>query len=109
MKPLDKRHCEPPEGSTPLSDSEEEKLIQDVHHWALVRNGTHHIERNFKFDGFDQAMDFVNKVANLASEENHHPDLCISYNKVDISLSTHKINGLHPNDFIMAAKINALN
>jgi 4a-hydroxytetrahydrobiopterin dehydratase len=66
------------------------------------------LEREFKFDDFRQALDFVNEVGELAEEQGHHPDIYLSYGKVKIQLWTHKINGLHENDFIMAAKIDAL-
>lgn len=63
------------------------------------------IEKKFKFKDFKESMTFVNKVANLAESEGHHPDIEISYNKVEIKLSTHAIGGLSVNDFIMASKI----
>ena len=76
------------------------------------RSGTwleeHHLEREFTFDDFRQALDFVNEVGELAEEQGHHPDIYLSYGKVKIQLWTHKINGLHENDFILAAKIDAL-
>ncbi len=66
------------------------------------------IHHQFKFKDFRQAMKFVNQVADIANEEDHHPDICIFYNKVDITLWTHFIKGLHENDFILAAKIEKL-
>jgi 4a-hydroxytetrahydrobiopterin dehydratase len=63
------------------------------------------IEHEFEFKDFKEAMTFVNKVANIAEEEGHHPDIYIFYNKVKIQLSTHAIKGLSENDFIMAVKI----
>ncbi len=66
------------------------------------------IKHVFKFKDFKQAMAFVNKVADVAEEENHHPDITIYYNKVEIVLWTHFIKGLHENDFILAAKIEKL-
>ncbi len=64
--------------------------------------------REFTFDDFRQALDFVNEVGELAEEQGHHPDIYLSYGKVKIELWTHKIDGLHENDFILAAKIDAL-
>lgn len=66
------------------------------------------IKKEFRFKDFSGSMDFVNKVAKLAEEEGHHPALFINYNKVRITLTTHSIGGLSENDFIMAAKIDAL-
>ncbi len=63
------------------------------------------IKKEFKFEDFVRAMEFVNKIAVIAEEEGHHPDIAIHYNKVDITLWTHFINGLSINDFIIAAKI----
>jgi len=59
----------------------------------------------FKFKGFREAMGFVNKVADIAEEEGHHPDIWISWNRVKLTLTTHKIGGLSRNDFIVAAKV----
>lgn len=85
-----------------LSAVEAEKLAQEVPEWSL---GDQAIEREFQFKDFCQAMDFVNKVADVAEEQDHHPDIFISYNKVRLTLSTHKVGGLSQNDFILAAKI----
>ncbi|MBN2105163.1 4a-hydroxytetrahydrobiopterin dehydratase [bacterium] len=108
MALLKEKQCTSPEGSAPLSKDEENRLIHQIHEWELVRDDPHRIQRHFEFDGFEQAMLFVNQVADIAIDQNHHPDMCISYNQVEIRLSTHKIGSLHPNDFIMAAKIDAL-
>ncbi len=74
--------------------------------WEVIEEKK--IKHQFKFKDFKQAMDFVNKVAEIAENEGHHPDLCIYYNKVNITLWTHFISGLHENDFILAAKIEKL-
>lgn len=66
------------------------------------------IKYQFKFKDFEEAMDFVNRVAAIAQKEGHHPDICVYYNKVNITLWTHFISGLHENDFILAAKIEKL-
>ena len=109
MISLRERNCHSPEGSAPLSDADEDDLMKQIRGWKLIRNKPHHIEQQFQFSGFVHAMAFANRVAQLAESENHHPKICISYNKVNIQLFTHKVNGLHENDFIMAAKINGLN
>ena len=75
--------------------------------WSLSENARR-ISKRFSFPTFPDAIAFVERVAELAETEGHHPDFEIHYNKVDAILWTHKINGLHENDFIMAAKINEL-
>lgn len=109
MNDLTKKHCVPCEGGTPpLSDEKEDEFIKQIAEWILLRDGTHKITRQFKFENFKKAMGFVNKVADLAEEEGHHPDIKIVYNKVQLDLFTHAVGGLSENDFIMASKINKI-
>lgn len=113
MSDLTQKHCVPCEGGTPpLSDAEEDKLKQQVPKWILLRNdGTtlvHKIRRQFIFKDFKEAIAFVNKIAQIADQEGHHPDIYIFYNKVQLELFTHAVGGLSENDFIMAAKIDTL-
>lgn len=68
----------------------------------------HHIEKTFVFKNFKQALDFTNKVGKIAEKEGHHPDIYLSWGKVKVITYTHKINGLHENDFILAAKIDRI-
>ncbi len=89
----------------PLSSIEAQKMLNEIPEWSL-RDIM--IIREFKFNDFIEAMRFVNKVAELANNEEHHPDIHVSYNKVTLELSTHKIGGLSMNDFILAAKINCI-
>ena len=74
--------------------------------WEVLENQK--IVKKFKFEDFVKAMKFVNKVAVLAEEEGHHPDITIHYNKVEITLWSHFVNGLSINDFIVAAKIDQI-
>lgn len=74
--------------------------------WEVMENKK--IRHEFKFKNFSEAIKFVNKVADLAEQENHHPNIHIYYNRVVIDLTTHNIKGLSENDFIMAAKIENL-
>jgi 4a-hydroxytetrahydrobiopterin dehydratase len=98
--------CKPCRSDTPpLSREKAETLLEQVPDWTL-KDGS--IEKTFQFDDFKEAMRFVNHLAGVAEEEGHHPDIYISYNKVRLELSTHKIGGLSTNDFIVAAKIDAL-
>lgn len=92
-------------GTAPLSKKEAEELAREIPLWTP---GTGAIERAFHFRNFREAMEFVNQVAALANEQDHHPDMYISYSNVRLTLSTHKINGLSLNDFIVAAKIDRL-
>lgn len=106
---LTKQHCIPCEAGTPsIPDGKERELIKEVQPWLLVRDGTHKITRQFKFKDFKSSIAFVNKVAELAESEGHHPDIKIVYNRVQLELFTHAAGGLSENDFIMASKINLL-
>ena len=75
--------------------------------WQAV-DDARRIERHFRFTNFGKALDFVNRVGVIAEDEGHHPDIRFGWGYADISLQTHKIGGLHENDFILAAKIDAL-
>jgi 4a-hydroxytetrahydrobiopterin dehydratase len=103
---LQEEKCTPITAETkPFSKDDAQKKMPEIPHWELKDKA---IERQYKFEDFREAMEFVNDVAEVANHEDHHPDIHISYNKVTIELSTHKIGGLSENDFIMAAKINEL-
>jgi 4a-hydroxytetrahydrobiopterin dehydratase len=68
----------------------------------------HHLHRTFGFSDFRQALSFTNRIGELAEEQGHHPDLCLSWGKVEVSIWTHKIDGLTESDFVLAAKIDRL-
>ncbi|MFW9773943.1 MAG: 4a-hydroxytetrahydrobiopterin dehydratase [Candidatus Thorarchaeota archaeon] len=102
--------CVPCEGGIPpLLEGKENEYLKEVEGWSLIRDGVHRIKKEFFFEDFKESMKFVNKVADLAEEEGHHPDIYIFYDEVVLELHTHAIKGLHLNDFVMAAKINAIN
>lgn len=105
---LSSKKCVPCEiGTPPLVKEEYEPLLKSLSSkWEVVEDKK--IRNEFKFKDFTQAMDFVNKVANLAEAEGHHPNIHIYYNRVVIDLTTHNIHGLSENDFIMASKIDKL-
>lgn len=106
---LDDKHCVPcKEGGEPLSNDREEELLKDMEGWKINREDEHSIQKTFEFDDFKGSIQFVNRVAEIANKEDHHPDISIRYSKVKITLLTHKIGGLHENDFIVAAKIDRL-
>lgn len=91
--------------SDTLSSSEIKQELKRVPEWDHEKK---HIERTFEFDEFSQAVDFVNAVAEIADEEEHHPDIDIRYNKVRLVLSTHSEGGLTSQDFDLAEKIDTL-
>ncbi|OGG59461.1 hypothetical protein A3C86_00700 [Candidatus Kaiserbacteria bacterium RIFCSPHIGHO2_02_FULL_49_16] len=105
---LSDKHCVPCEGGTkPLSASQAKELLKQVEGWAPGEDGRW-IVKQFKFSDFVEAMNFANKITPIAEREGHHPDVHISWGKVVVELSTHAIKGLSENDFILAAKIDAL-
>lgn len=106
---LDQKHCIPCEsGEPPITEKREEELHKHILDWLLLRDGNHKLRRQFTFKDFKEAIVFVNRIAAVAEEEGHHPDIYIFYNKVQIDLFTHAIGGLSENDFIMAAKIDKI-
>ncbi len=106
MAQIAEKHCKPcEEGTRPLDVDQEEMMLAEVPAWEINRTGVHTLRRMYTFDGFRDAISFVNRIADVAEQENHHPDICISYKEVPVELYTHKIKGLSENDFIMAAKI----
>jgi len=108
MKDLASKSCFACEGGTPpMPAGEISKYIKQVDpEWSVIKN--HSIKRKFHFKDFKEAMGFVNKVAEIANHEGHHPDIYIFYNIVDLELFTHAVKGLSENDFIMAAKIDKI-
>ena len=107
MTNLTQMNCIPCQiGIPPFPTEEIAKRMGQVPGWSL-QDGK--LVRDFKFKDFKQAVDFINKVAAIAEEENHHPDLNLyNWNRVKLVLFTHKIKGLHQNDFILAAKISMI-
>lgn len=105
---LHKKRCVPCEGGAkPLSPDEVKKYLAEVPEWHADPSSSK-ISRTWKFKNFIETMAFLNRVAEIAESENHHPDMHASYNKVMLELSTHAIGGLSESDFILAAKIDAL-
>jgi 4a-hydroxytetrahydrobiopterin dehydratase len=108
MERLASKSCVPCRGGVdPLSAQEARRLLEATPGWQVREDGKR-LERSFEFRDFVEAMRFVNRVADLAEQEGHHPDIAIHWNKVELVLWTHKIGGLHENDFILAAKIDRL-
>lgn len=110
MTPLAEMKCEACRGDAPpLSDAEIAALAPQVPQWTIVeRDGIKRLERTFRFRDFAEALAFTNKVGELAETEDHHPAILTEWGRVTVTWWTHKIRGLHRNDFIMAAKTDRL-
>lgn len=108
MTDLTTKQCIPCSLGAPTMTPEEiqEALPQLDNQWEVIDDSR--LKRTFKFKNFKEALAFVNRIGDLAEEQGHHPDIHLSWGKVVIEQMTHKIKGLHENDFIMAAKIDAL-
>ncbi|MBX3709121.1 MAG: 4a-hydroxytetrahydrobiopterin dehydratase [Gammaproteobacteria bacterium] len=108
MSELQTIRCVGCEGGIPaLTQDEIKKLLPEIKEWAVSQDAKF-ISKRFSFKGFYKTMAFVNAVAWIANQENHHPDMEVGYNYCLIKYTTHAINGLSKNDFICAAKIDAL-
>ena len=107
MSELASRQCVPCRGGVPpLKGEQLEKLSGELNEWAVVSE--HHLSKVFKLRDFGEALAFVNRVGGLAEEQGHHPDICFGWGRVEITIWTHKIDGLTESDFILAAKIDRL-
>lgn len=105
---LSQKKCVPCEGGTEPLKSEEVASYMKLLKTPWKAEGNKKIFQQFKFKDFREAVVFVDKVAEIANSEDHHPDIHIYYNKVEIELSTHSVGGLSGNDFIVARKIEKL-
>jgi 4a-hydroxytetrahydrobiopterin dehydratase len=104
---LAEKRCVPCRGGVPPLTAEEiAKLLPQVPGWQVVDH--HHLTKTHTFPDFVSALDFVNRAGAIAEQEGHHPDLYLSWGKVEIRIWTHKINGLTESDFILAAKLDRL-
>jgi 4a-hydroxytetrahydrobiopterin dehydratase len=110
MPDLVQSSCVPCRGGVPpLTREETSELLPEVPEWRVTEvDGIPRLERSFAFPNFRDAMAFAVKVGSLAEAEGHHPDLHVAWGKVRVETWTHKIRGLHRNDFVLAAKIDAL-
>lgn len=106
MHDLLTKRCVPCDGDTPKLDGAEiARLAPAVPVWSTAGE---RLRRHFVFSDFAHAMRFVNRMAELAEDEGHHPDFSVHYREVDVTLWTHVAGGLTENDFVLAAKIDAL-
>jgi 4a-hydroxytetrahydrobiopterin dehydratase len=103
-----KKRCVPCEGGVPRkTPAEVEEALRSLDGWD-AREGSTQLHKLYRFKDFREAMRFVNAMAELAEDEGHHPDFTVHWNAVDVTLWTHAIGGLSENDFIVAAKLDAL-
>jgi len=105
MNDLAAMHCKPLEGHAALSAAEVGEHLQRLDGWG-VKDGA--IEKAFRFADYHHTMAFVNAVAWIAHREDHHPDIAFGYNRCSVRFNTHSVGGLSLNDFICAAKVDAL-
>lgn len=110
MSQLTQETCEACRADAPkVSDEELKTLIADIPDWSIeVRDGVMQLEKRFEFPDFAQALAFTNQVGGIAEDEGHHPKLVTEWGSVVVTWWSHKIRGLHRNDFIMAAKTDQL-
>jgi 4a-hydroxytetrahydrobiopterin dehydratase len=102
------KKCVPCEGGVPkMTPAEVEQALRSLDGWD-AREASTQIHKHYRFKDFKHAMRFVNGLADLAEGEGHHPDFTVHYSAVDVTLWTHAIGGLSENDFIVAAKLDAL-
>ena len=107
MNELAAKKCVPCEGGIPaLKGVELRRMFSQLEGWNLVNE--HHLEKEYLFKDFRQALDFVNRLGEVAEEEGHHPDIFLAWGKVKVTLWTHSVGGLSENDFILAAKADGL-
>ena len=108
MSELAAKQCVPCQGGVPRLKGEAlEALRRELGgDWEVVDG--HHLEREYRFDDFRQALDFTVRVGELAEEQNHHPDIFLAWGQVKVTIWTHKIDGLTESDFVFAAKSDAL-
>jgi 4a-hydroxytetrahydrobiopterin dehydratase len=107
MTELASKTCVPCKGGTPpLKGEELNKLGRQVPEWEVVEE--HHLRRRFRFRNFRESLRFINEVGELAEEQGHHPDISLGWGYAEITVWTHKIDGLTESDFIFAAKVDTL-
>ena len=108
MNELSKLKCIPCSGGVPALKGDKLRELMDKLEkgWTVVDE--HHLEKEYKFENFRKALEFTNKVGELAEEQHHHPDIYLAWGKVKVTIWTHKIDGLTESDFIFAAKTDQL-
>lgn len=107
MTTLGDKNCRERKGEPALSRGQAQDMLREIPGWAL-NDSASEISRSYKFGNYYETLAFVNALAWIVHREDHHPDLEVGYNRCKIRFSTHSVNGLSENDYICAAKINAL-
>ena len=109
MSDLASHTCEACRIDAPIvSDNEASMLIKEIEGWDLINDGIKKLKKEFSFSNYSDSVDFSNKVADMAEQEDHHPQIILEWGKVTVIWWSHKIKGLHKNDFICAAKTNSI-
>lgn len=107
MPDLAERECVPCRGGVPPLKGEQIKVLSaQLDGWQIINE--HHLQKTYAFKDFRESLGFVNRVGELAEAQGHHPDICFGWGKADITIWTHKIDGLTESDFVLAAKIDRL-
>ena len=107
MSELAQRELKPPSGGQPLKGTQLQTLSHELGSgWQVVNE--HHLEKEYRFNDFQQALDFTNKIGELAETVDHHPEICLTWGRVKITLWTHSIGGLSEADFVFAARVDRL-
>jgi len=108
MTDLASRQCVPCRGGVPpMAHDDIQNLLEKLDGWNVIED--HHLVKAYAFGNFRESLKFVNRVGTLAEEQGHHPDICFGWGNAEITIWTHKINGLTESDFVLAAKIDQLN
>ncbi|MGD9765590.1 MAG: 4a-hydroxytetrahydrobiopterin dehydratase [Candidatus Binatia bacterium] len=103
MSSLADRQCVPCRGGVPpLTEEQVRPLLAEIDGWSAVE--LHHLEKTYRVKNFAEALELLNRIAAIAEEQNHHPDLTMAWGRVGVQIWTHKINGLTESDFVFAAK-----
>jgi 4a-hydroxytetrahydrobiopterin dehydratase len=107
MSDLADLQCVPCRGGVPpLRGPEIEKLLGQLEGWQVVNQ--HHLQKTYQFKDFRESLQFVDRIGALAEQQGHHPDICFGWGKAEVTIWTHKIDGLTESDFVLAAKIDKL-
>lgn len=107
MAELAELQCVPCRGGVPpLQGQEIEGLLSQLDGWQVISE--HHLQKTYRFPDFIASLRFVNMIGDLAEAQGHHPDICFGWGKAEVSIWTHKIDGLTESDFVLAAKIDKL-
>ena len=110
MSDLSSNTCEACRIDAPkVSDDEANTLLKEIDNWDLIHKEVKQLKKTFNFSSYKESVDFSNKIAKMADREDHHPTIILEWGKVTVVWWSHKIKGLHKNDFICAAKTDQLN